>query len=51
MKNHTDVLVVSQSEQVQAPICVGASQIAMMADTNMIFALPRRLNAPEWRTL
>ena len=42
MKNHTEVLIFHTA------ICAGASQIAMMADANLIFASPRRVNAPEW---
>ncbi len=38
MKNHTDVLIVSLSEQVQTQICAGAPQICVMADANLIFA-------------
>ena len=43
MKNHTDVLIF------HTQICAGASQICLMADANLIFASPRRVNAPEWR--
>lgn len=38
LKNHTDVLIVSLSEQVQTQICAGASQICLMADKNIEFA-------------
>ena len=43
LKNHTDVLIF------QTQICAGASQICLMADANLTFASPRRVNAPEWR--
>ncbi len=43
VKNHTDVLIFHTG------ICVGASQIPLMADANLRFASPRRVNAPEWR--
>ena len=43
MKNHTDVLIF------QTQICAGASQICLMADANFKSALPRRVNALEWR--
>ena len=45
VKNHTDVLIFHTT------ICAGASQIVMMADANLKFASPRRVNAPEWREL
>ena len=41
VKNHTDVLIFHRE------ICAGASQISLMADANLIFASPRRVNAPE----
>ena len=43
MKNHADALIFHRA------ICAGASQIALMADTNLIFVSPRRMSAPEWR--
>ena len=49
MKNHTDVLIVSQPEQVQVQICAGASQICLMArelvrvTQYLRFASPRRV--------
>ncbi len=43
MKNHTDVLIF------HTQICAGAPQICLRADANLIFASPRRVNAPEWR--
>ncbi len=42
VKNHIDMLIVSQSEQVQTTICAGTSQICLMADANLRFASPRR---------
>lgn len=41
MTNHTDVLIF------HTQICVGASQICLKADANLIFASPRRINAPK----
>lgn len=45
VKNHIDVLIFHMR------ICVGASQIRLMADANLRFASPRRVNVPEWRLL
>ena len=45
MKNHTDVLIFHTA------ICAETAQIALMADANLIFASPRRINAPEWGLL
>ncbi len=45
MKNHTEVLIF------HTQICVGASQICLMADVNLKFASSRRVNAPEWRLI
>ncbi len=41
VKNHTDVLIISLSEQVQTQVCAGAPQICVMADANLIFATLR----------
>ena len=40
VENHTDVLIVSQNELCSFGICVGASQIPLMADANLRFAPP-----------
>ncbi len=42
VKNHTEVLIF------HTQICARASQICFMADANLRFASPRRVNAPEW---
>ena len=45
MKNHAEALIFHTA------ICAGASQIALMADANLIFASPLRVNASERRSV